>query len=217
MPPPLLTNLTCPLTIAGIGLGIARRLGQEGAKVVVSSRKASAVEETVRQLRSEGIDVVGTACHVGDTAQLQSLVDFTVQHCGPTIDVLVSNAAVNPAAGPILDLPESAIDKILDLNVKSAIMLTRAVRPHMRAGASIVYISSYSAFAPSAPIAMYAVSKTALLGLTKALAEELGPDQIRVNCIAPGAGRAGECLQRTPKQQGPATHVASRCVRPARA
>ncbi|KAK9863693.1 hypothetical protein WJX84_004787 [Apatococcus fuscideae] len=72
------------------------------------------------------------------------------------------------------------------INVRSPIMLTREVVPHLRPGSSIVYISSYTAFNPTPPIPMYAVSKTALLGLTKALAEELGPKGIRVNCIAPG-------------------------------
>ena len=69
-------------------------------------------------------------------------------------------------------------------------LLTQEAVQHMRPGSSVVYISSYTAFNPSPPIAMYAVSKTALLGLTKALAEELGQDGIRVNCVAPG-GDAG--------------------------
>ena len=65
-------------------------------------------------------------------------------------------------------------------------MLARAAIPHMSRGAAVVFVSSYTAFNPSPPIGFYAVSKTALLGLTKALAEELGPARIRVNCVAPG-------------------------------
>jgi NAD(P)-dependent dehydrogenase (short-subunit alcohol dehydrogenase family) len=78
------------------------------------------------------------------------------------------------------------VEKILDINVKSPVLLAKAAVPHMPRGGSIVFVSSYTAFNPAPPIAMYAVSKTALLGLTKALAEELGPDGITVNCLAPG-------------------------------
>eukprot|EP00887_Chlorella_sp_A99_P006257 scaffold3.g6257.t1 len=173
---------------AGIGLGIARRLAQEGARVVISSRRQQNVDEAAAALRAEGLDVAGTACHVGDTAQLQRLVDFTLATYGGRIDILVSNAAVNPTSGPILDTDDGALDKILDINVKSPVLLAKAAVPHMRRGGSVVFVSSYTAFNPTPPIAFYAVSKTALLGLTKALAEELGPDGIRSKTLL---GRLG--------------------------
>lgn len=106
---------------AGIGLGIARRLAMEGAKVVISSRRSVNVQETVDTLQREGLEVAGLACHVGDTKQLHSLVQFTLDTFGP-IDFLVSNAAVNPAAGPILQMDEAAIDKILDINSEKITM-----------------------------------------------------------------------------------------------
>ena len=106
---------------AGIGLGIVRRLAAEGARVVVSSRKAAAVEETVRQLRSEGLEVRGVPCHVGDAQQIAALVRFAAEAYGGGIDILVSNAAVNPASGPILSLADAAIDKILDINGRAAL------------------------------------------------------------------------------------------------
>jgi len=174
---------------AGIGLGIARRLCSEGAKVVISSRRLSNVNDTLAELQNEGFeDVAGIACHVGDRSQLEKLISFTVGTYG-RLDIVVSNAAVNPAAGPITEMDEIAIDKILDINIKSAIILAKLAVQQMqkqRTGGSIVFISSYTAFNPTPPIPMYAVSKTALLGLTKALAKELGPDDIRVNCVAPG-------------------------------
>lgn len=76
---------------AGIGYAIAKRLAEEGASVVISSRKANNVSEAVKSLQSEGLKVDGIACHVGDVQQLQSLVDFTVQKHG-RVDILVSNA-----------------------------------------------------------------------------------------------------------------------------
>ncbi|CAK0784586.1 hypothetical protein CVIRNUC_007790 [Coccomyxa viridis] len=170
---------------AGIGLGIAQRLGEEGAKLTICSRKQANVDEALRQLQASGIQVVGCTANVGKKEDLQRLVKLARDSYG-RVDVLVSNAAVNPAAGLILDMPDSAIEKILDVNVKSAILLTKEVRPHLSKGSSIIYISSYTAYHPEAPIAMYAISKTALVALTKALAEELGPDGIRVNCVAPG-------------------------------
>lgn len=170
---------------AGIGLGIVRRLASEGARVVVSSRKQQNVEETVQQLRAEGLQVAGIACHVGDGGAIKRLIQYTLDTYG-RLDILVSNAAVNPAAGPILTMDDAAIRKVVDINIVSAVLLAKAAVPHMARGGAVLFVSSYSAFNPAPPIAMYAVSKTALLGLTKALAEELGPDGIRVNCIAPG-------------------------------
>lgn len=173
---------------AGIGYSISLRLASEGAKVAVCSRKQENVDSVVSGLRCKGLDVIGTACHVGSLEDIKALVKFTLSGFQTnTIDILVSNAAVNPAAGPILETDDVVIDKILDINVKSAIQITREVEPYMPERGSIVFISSYTAFSPSPPIGMYAVSKTALLGLTKALAEELGPERnIRVNCVAPG-------------------------------
>eukprot|EP00882_Tetradesmus_deserticola_P004558 GHRQ01004805.1.p1 GENE.GHRQ01004805.1~~GHRQ01004805.1.p1 ORF type:complete len:172 (+),score=96.63 GHRQ01004805.1:897-1412(+) len=86
----------------------------------------------------------------------------------------------------LLHRASDAIDKILDINIKAALLLVQAAAPHMKRGGRIILISSVTAYQPAAPIAMYAVSKTALLGLTKGLAAELGPDGITVNCVAPG-------------------------------
>jgi len=100
---------------AGIGLGIARRLAEEGASVVISSRRQSNVDETVKTLRAEGFEVAGTACHVGDREHLENLIKFTLDTYG-RLDILVSNAAVNPSAGPLIEMDARAIDKILDIN-----------------------------------------------------------------------------------------------------
>lgn len=88
------------------------------------------VDETLRQLKSQGIEAAGCAANVGKPAHLQALVDLAIEQYSK-IDILVSNAAVNPAAGDILDMPESAIDKVLDVNIKSAIILAQLVRPHL--------------------------------------------------------------------------------------
>ena len=88
------------------------------------------MDEAIRLLQARGVEVVGCAANVGKREDLQRLVKLAKDTYG-TVDVLVSNAAVNPAAGLILDMPDSAIEKILDVNVKSAILLTKEARPYM--------------------------------------------------------------------------------------
>ena len=88
------------------------------------------MDEAIRQLQASGMQVVGCTANVGKKEDLQRLVKLAQDSYG-RIDVLVSNAAVNPAAGLILDMPDSAIEKILDVNVKSAILLTKEARPHL--------------------------------------------------------------------------------------
>uniref|UniRef100_A0A2K6F6F5 Dehydrogenase/reductase 4 n=1 Tax=Propithecus coquereli TaxID=379532 RepID=A0A2K6F6F5_PROCO len=104
------------------------------------------------------------------------------------IDILVSNAAVNPFFGNLMDTTEEVWDKILDINVKATFLMTKAVVPEMekRGGGSVVIVASIAAFTPFSGLGPYNVSKTALLGLTKNLAIELAPRNIRVNCLAPG-------------------------------
>lgn len=131
---------------AGIGLAVARRLAQEGARVFICSRRAAAVDAAVESLRAEGLDVRGAAAHVGDEGQLRALVEACGRAFGPRIDVLVSNAAVNPVAGPIVDIPLQAFDKIFDVNVKSALALAQLAAPRMGAGGSVVVVTSVTAF-----------------------------------------------------------------------
>uniref|UniRef100_A0AAA9S8L4 Dehydrogenase/reductase 4 n=1 Tax=Bos taurus TaxID=9913 RepID=A0AAA9S8L4_BOVIN len=144
----------------GIGFAIARRLAQDGAHVVVSSRKQQNVDRAVATLKGEGLSVTGTVCHVGKAEDRERLVATAVKLHGG-VDILISNAAVSPFFGSLMDVPEEVWDKILDVNVKATALLTKSLGP-------------------------YNVSKTALLGLTKNLALELAESNVRVNCLAPG-------------------------------
>jgi len=168
----------------GIGFAIAERLGLEGASVVVSSRKKKNVEEAVEKLRAKGINVLGVACHVSSREQRRDLIQKTVDKYG-RIDILVSNAAANPTVDPIVLVPEPALDKIWEINVKATILLVQDAAAHLSQESSITIISSITAYSPEATMAMYGVTKTALLGLTKALAAEMAPNT-RVNTVAPG-------------------------------
>ncbi|GMN36435.1 hypothetical protein TIFTF001_006018 [Ficus carica] len=168
----------------GIGFGIAERLGLEGASVVVSSRKQKNVDEAVEKLREKGIEVLGLACHVSNAQHRKNLIDKAVEKYGK-IDVIVSNAAANPSVDSILETQESVLDKLWEINVKASILLLKDAAPHLTKGSSVVFISSIAGYHPQVGMAMYGVTKTALLGLTKALAAEMAPNT-RVNCVAPG-------------------------------
>uniref|UniRef100_A0A7N2L3R7 Tropinone reductase-like 3 n=1 Tax=Quercus lobata TaxID=97700 RepID=A0A7N2L3R7_QUELO len=142
------------------------------------------VDEAVEKLKAQGIEVLGVVCHVSNEQQRKNLIDETVQKYGK-IDVVVSNAAANPSFDDILQTQESVLDKLWEINVKSSILILQDASPHLQKGSSVVIISSFTAYQPPATIAMYGVTKTALLGLTKALAAEMAPNT-RVNCVAPG-------------------------------
>ncbi|MED6162289.1 hypothetical protein PIB30_068998 [Stylosanthes scabra] len=168
----------------GIGFAIAERLGLEGASVVISSRKQQNVDEAAEKLRAKGIEVLALVCHVSNAQQRKDLIHKTVQKYGK-IDVIVSNAAANPSIDPILLTKDSVLDKLWEINVKATILLLKDAAPHLQKGSSVVIISSITGYNPPASMSMYGVTKTALLGLTKALASEMAPNT-RVNCIAPG-------------------------------
>ncbi|KAG7496975.1 hypothetical protein JOB18_029293 [Solea senegalensis] len=171
----------------GIGLAAAESLGKRGAHVVVSSRRQANVDRAVERLQSQNIQVTGTTCNVDKREDRENLVKLTVEKCGG-VDILVSNAAVNPFFGNIMDSTEEIWDKVLSVNVKVFFLMTKLVMPHMqkRGGGNVVFVSSVAGYQPIRIIGPYSVSKTALLGLTRALAPELAQSNIRVNCVAPG-------------------------------
>lgn len=176
----------------GIGLAIARRLAQDGAKVMVSSRKQKNVDKAVADLRKENLDVDGIVCHVAKAEDRVSLVKTTAEKFGG-IDILISNAGTNPSFGPILDTSEEAWDKIFDTNVKAAFFLTKEAVPYIekRGGGSVVFVSSVAGYAPFELLGAYSVSKTALVGLVKGVAPQLARMNIRANGLAPGIIKTG--------------------------
>uniref|UniRef100_A0A2K6EM28 Dehydrogenase/reductase 2 n=1 Tax=Propithecus coquereli TaxID=379532 RepID=A0A2K6EM28_PROCO len=159
----------------GIGLAIARRLAQDGAHVVVSSRKQQNVDRAVAMLQGEGLSVTGTVCHVGKAEDRERLVAKALEHSG-SVDFLVCNAGVNPLVGSTLGASEKVWDKVREC----ALMLLSSLL------GAVILISSIAAYIPHVELGAYNVSKTALLGLTRTLSLELAPRNIRVNCLVPG-------------------------------
>lgn len=134
-----------------IGLCAAERILQEGGKVVISSRKQGNVSAALDSLKKKGWnEVIGVRCHVSMADQRQQLFDAALERFGK-IDVLVSNAAVNPAVGSILNCTEEKWQKIFDVNVKSTFLLAKEVTPILRrqnTGGSIILMSSYAGLCP---------------------------------------------------------------------
>ncbi len=171
----------------GIGKFIALALAQQGAKVVVSSRKMDAVTAVADEFKSEGLEAIGIPCHMGDDAQVKSLAEQTIK-AFRGIDIIVNNAAANPVFGPVQNAGDDAFDKIMDVNVKGPLNLAKYAYDSMksRGGGSVVNISSIEGITPGQGLGLYSVSKAALIQLTKVLAREWGPDSIRANAICPG-------------------------------
>ncbi|KAG8509379.1 Dehydrogenase/reductase SDR family member 2, mitochondrial [Galemys pyrenaicus] len=171
----------------GISFAIARRLAQDGAHMVVSSRKQQNVDRAVAALQGEGLSVTGTVCHVGKAEDRERLVATALEPCG-SVDFLVSVAGVNPFVGSTLGACEKVWDKVLHVNVKAPALLLSQLLPYMenRGGSSVVLVSSMVAYVPVPTLGVYNTSKTALLGLCKSLAVELAPKGVRVNCLVPG-------------------------------
>jgi len=171
----------------GIGKAIAEELGRAGAKVVVSSREADAVEAARAELEGAGLSVLGQTCNVSRKDELQALVDRTLATWGG-IDIVVANAASNPYYGPLTGLPDEAFDKIFTNNLKSVLWLAGMTLPGMaeRGGGSFIAIGSIGGILANTVIGAYGMSKAAAHHLVRNLAAEWGPKNVRVNAIAPG-------------------------------
>jgi NAD(P)-dependent dehydrogenase (short-subunit alcohol dehydrogenase family) len=191
-----MTGMTAVITgsTKGIGKAIAERMAEQGANVVVSSRKADACDAVASEINEKWVTgdnrAAAIPCHIGHKEQLQALVDKSTETFGK-IDVLVCNAAVNPFFGPSRDIPDSAFDRIMECNVRSNFSLCHMAAKQMveRKDGSIIIVSSIGGFRGSATLGVYGISKAADMQLARVLAGEYGPDNVRANVIAPGLVR----------------------------
>lgn len=170
----------------GIGKAIAAAYAEHGAKVVITSRDAGRCEATRAELAPRG-EVIAIPANASRKPELEALVAGTRKAFG-RVDVVVCNAAVNPYYGPSLAMPDAPFEKVMNANILANIWLVQMVADEMKArhdGAIILMSSIGGAFGTDV-IGAYAISKAAVRQLARNLAVELGPDNIRVNCIAPG-------------------------------
>ncbi|MBK1686458.1 SDR family oxidoreductase [Rubrivivax gelatinosus] len=173
----------------GLGLQIAEALGEAGAKVMLTSRKAADLEEAVAHLAERGVDARWVAGDASRPEDVQRIVDETLQRLGP-IDILVNNAGATWGA-PAEDHPLDAWDKVMDLNVRSLFLFSQAVaRASMipRRSGHIVNVASIAGLAGSLNMQFiaYGTSKGAVVNFTRTLAGEWGHHGINVNALAPG-------------------------------
>jgi NAD(P)-dependent dehydrogenase (short-subunit alcohol dehydrogenase family) len=169
----------------GIGEAIARAFAAHGAKVVVASRKIDGVTAVAESIGAAALPI---AAHTGREEDCARLVATTVEKLGK-IDVLVNNAATNPYFGPLLDIDQGAWDKTFEVNAKGYFWMSREVARHLRAreaAGSIVNVTSVAGIIASPMQGVYAMTKAAVISMTKTLAYELAGTKIRVNAIAPG-------------------------------
>lgn len=172
----------------GIGLGMATAVGRAGARVVVWGRNADKNTEALRHLDDAGIDARAYVCDVSDERQVNESFAASVDHAAGRIDAVFANAGVSGSGVDVLDMPLAEWRRVMATNLDAVFVTARTAARHMRdtGGGSIVLISSTSAIHGAGHNVAYGTSKTALLGLTRALAVRLARDQIRVNALLPG-------------------------------
>ena len=170
----------------GIGRAAAEACARAGAAVAVVARKADELDETVAALETLGSSALAVRGSVGDPTVAETAVSRCVAELGGC-DVVVNNAAVNPAMAPLMDVDLGAVTKVLDANLVGPLRFVRAawtqwMRDH---GGAVCNVVSVGGLRPGPMIGAYNVSKAALIHLTRQLAQELAPG-VRVNAIAPG-------------------------------
>tara|TARA_Y100000588_G_C14050604_1_gene837005 strand:- start:114 stop:929 length:816 start_codon:yes stop_codon:yes gene_type:complete len=170
---------------AGLGKAIAVELASEGAKVVICARGADALEQTRSEISAAGGDVLAVTTDMTEPADIEHVVDETVSGFG-RLDILVNNAGDAVIGRTIADADEEW-QKIYDVTLWSAVRATRAAVPHLKAsgGGNIVNVASVSGHSGLGGMADYNSAKAAMLSLTKTLAQDLAPDNIRVNAVNP--------------------------------
>ncbi len=171
----------------GIGAACVRQFAREGWSVIfLYQRNEEAAQRLVDALRAEGCDVACQPCDVADSAQVKAAV-AEILRAYKHIDALVNNAGISHI-GLLTDMTDEEWNRVFDVNVKGAFHLLREVLPGMisRQTGVVVNVSSMWGEVGASCEAAYSASKAALIGLTKALAKEVGPSGVRVNCVTPG-------------------------------
>jgi NAD(P)-dependent dehydrogenase (short-subunit alcohol dehydrogenase family) len=174
----------------GLGLQIAEALGEAGAKVFLTSRKAGDLEEAAAHLKAKGITAGWIAADASEPAEIDRIVQAALPQLGGQIDILVNNAGATWGA-PAEDYPLEAWDKVMNLNIRSVFLMSQAVgKASMipRRRGRIINVASIAGLAGSADVAFiaYGTSKGAVVNFTRTLAGEWGKHGITVNALAPG-------------------------------
>lgn len=170
----------------GIGRVIALTFAENGADVVISSRKLPDLEAVAEEVKATGRKCLAIASHIAKLEESQNLVEKVKANFGK-IDILVNNAGTNPYMGPLIDAEEWAWDVTMNVNLKGPFLLSQLVARVMQeqGGGNIINMASAAGINPSM-LHIYSVTKAGLIMLTRVMAMEWAKFNIRVNAIAPG-------------------------------
>ena len=174
---------------SGIGLAVARALGQDGYGVTVSARRPDKLEQAAAQLREEGIDVLSVPANVADEDDIKRMVAAHEERFG-RLDVLMNNAGVG-IGGAIADAETKKLDMQIAVNLRAVYLVTREAIPMLKAagadgGSLIVNTASIAGKRPQGWLAAYSATKAAVIALNEATAKELAADGVRCTAICPG-------------------------------
>lgn len=174
----------------GIGESIARLLAEQGAHVIVSSRKLEGCEAVAASIREAGGSAEAFPCHIGSMEDISGIFDYIRRQHG-RLDVCVNNAATNPYFGHILDTDLGAYQKTVDVNVRGYFFMSIEAGKLMREAGkgSIINTASINGLQPGLYQGIYSITKAAVINMTKAFAKECGPLGIRCNALLPGLTR----------------------------
>lgn len=171
----------------GIGAAIAQLLAQQGAHVIVSSRRIESCEEVVATITAAGGKATAMACHIGEMEQISAVFAQIREQFG-RLDILVNNAAANPHFGNILDTDLGAFQKTVDVNIRGYFFMSVEAGKLMRehGGGSIINVASVNGVSPGQLQGIYSVTKAAVISMTKAFAKDCASFGIRCNALLPG-------------------------------
>ncbi len=171
----------------GIGEAIARLLAEQGAHVIVSSRKAPDCEAVAASIREAGGSAGAMACHVGSMDDIHATMARVREEHG-RLDILVNNAATNPYFGHVLDTDLGAFQKTVDVNIRGYFFMSVEAGKLMKenGGGAIVNTASINAIQPGPLQGIYSITKAAVVSMTRVFAKECGPLGIRCNALLPG-------------------------------
>jgi len=172
----------------GLGRAMSLGLARAGADVIVASRKLDSCEATCDEVRQHGVRALPVAAHMGELADLDNLIEQAIAGMG-RVDILINNAAINPAVGDLSSLAPEMFDKLYQVNLRGPWYLASRLAPKMRAsgGGSVVNVVSVGGIKPAAYMGFYAILKAALNATTRIMAAEWADWNIRVNSLAPGS------------------------------
>lgn len=171
----------------GIGESIARLLAEQGAHVIVSSRKIDDCQTVADSIKADGGSAEALACHVGSMEDITRTF-ATIRETHGRLDILINNAATNPYFGHILDTDLAAYNKTVEVNIRGYFFMSIEAGKLMRehGGGAIVNTASVNALRPGPMQGIYSITKAAVVSMTKSFARECAPLGIRCNALLPG-------------------------------